>query len=95
MRPFPDHIWEDKTFQLFLKKKNLRKSTAKRYSSVLNSFCTSINKTPTGIHDLHKADLDSNVPEYRMWLSDALDCYVSSLIDSGKSKSTIRANSEY
>ena len=93
MKPVPEHIWKDPTFKLFLeKKKGLRESTARRYASVLNIFCSYIGKSPTEIHDLHKSDLNNKVPEYDMWLAGALDGYISYAIESGKSKSTIKAN---
>lgn len=74
----------DPTFQRLLrKKKKLSSHTIENSIYALKSFCEFTGKTPTEIHDLHKSDLKNHVPEFDMWLTDALEDYISDQIDSG------------
>ncbi|MGB9936312.1 MAG: hypothetical protein ACPK7O_01190 [Methanobacterium sp.] len=86
-----EQIKNDRTVQKFLKKKvGLRPSTIEGYLYPLKDFCNVIGKTPTEIFELHYNDLDNNVPEFKMWLSEAFDDFVASCIQRKKMYSTIK-----
>lgn len=75
-------VKKDPTFKKFLKRKSgLAQSSLDAYLYTIKSFCNFTGKSPTEIKDLHKNDLDARLPEYDMWLSEALDDYVSFLIN--------------
>ena len=75
-------IENDTIFKKFLiKKSGIQPATITSYLYSLQSFCNFTGKTPTEIHDIHKNDLINRVPEFNMWMNDALDDYVSHLID--------------
>jgi len=84
-------IENDPTIQKFLKKKSGRApNTISNYIIVIRSFCNFTKKNPTEIHDLHREDLLNRVPEFNMWLNEALDDYVSHLTESNYKYGTIK-----
>lgn len=86
-------IENDSKFQEFLEKKQGRADTTKKsYIYALMGFCSFTGKSPSEIHDIHKNDLRERVPEFDMWLSEALDQYVAHLIDLNYSKNTIKTS---
>ncbi len=79
-----NQIAEDPIFKKFLQKKSgIQPATIKNYLYSWRSFCNFTGKTPTEIHDTHRDDLRNRVPEFDMWLNEALDEFVSHLIASG------------
>jgi len=73
----------DSTFQKLLrKKKGLSPHTIENYVYAMKSFSDFTGKSPTEIHDLHKNDLKNHVPEFDMWLTDALEDWVADQIES-------------
>jgi len=77
-----EEIENDPTFKRFLKKKpGLHPDTITNYLYTLKAFCNLTNKSPTDIHDIHKAELRDRVPEFDMWLTEALDDYVTDMIE--------------
>ncbi len=75
-------IENDPTFRKFLRKKKGRDvKTIENYALTLKLFCNFVNKSPTQIHDIHREDLRNRVAEFDMWLTDALDNFVSYLIE--------------
>ena len=77
--------------QRFLKMKSGRAhNTIQNYLIVIKSFCNFTGKTPTEIYNLHRQDLLNRVPEFDMWLNEALDNYVSFLINSDRRYGTIK-----
>jgi integrase len=86
-------IERDLIFKKFLiKKSGIQPATIDSYLYSLQSFCNFTGKTPTEIHDIHKKDLINRVPEFDMWMNDALDEYISHLIDSKYLYGGIRLN---
>lgn len=86
-------IKDDPTMQRFLKKKSGSKSsTIDGYIYSIKDFCNATGKSPTEIYDLHRSDLINRVPEFNMWLNDALDDYVSNCINREKMYSAIYQN---
>ena len=78
-------IQNDPTWKRFKKLKSASaENTFSSYETALKSFGRFINKSPTEIHDLHRADLRNRLGEFDWWLSNALDDYVYFLIDSGE-----------
>lgn len=88
-----DDIDKDPTFQKFLKKKTGRRpKTIENYLYTLKFFCNFVGKSPTEIHDLHRKDLRNRVAEFDMWLTEALDDYISYLIEKNNSYNYIKSN---
>lgn len=88
-----EELKNDPIFIKFLKKKNGRKpKTIENYLQTLNSFCNYIDKSPKEIYDLHRNDLRNRTAEFDMWLTDALDSYISYLIEKNCSYNYIRSN---
>lgn len=86
-----EEIKNDPTMQKFLNiKSGLQPSTLESYLYVLKEFCNFTKKCPTEIHDLHRDDLRKRVPEFDMWLNDAMGGYVSFLIERKHPKGTIK-----
>lgn len=78
-----EDIQNDPTWKRFKKLKSASaENTFSSYETALNSFGKFIDKSPTEIHDLHRADLRNRLGEFDWWLSNALDDYVYFLIDS-------------
>lgn len=83
-------IENDPIIQKFLKKKEgLNLSTIEGYLYAIKEFCNVTGQNPSEIYDLHRNDLVNRVPEFNMWLNDALDDYVSYCINCGKMHSAI------
>lgn len=76
-----EDIRKDLVFKKFLiKKAGLTESSINGYLYILKDFSNFTGKSPKEIHDIHKKDLIERVPEFDMWLGEALDNYVSYLI---------------
>lgn len=74
-------IENDLSYKKFLKKKKGRDvETIKNYLLTLKLFCNFVEKSPTEIHDTRE-DLRNKAVEFDMWLTDALDNFVSHLIE--------------
>jgi len=85
-----EQIEKEPKMQQFLKKKSgLAHNTIKTYIMAIKSFCNFTHKTPTEIYELHRDDLRNRAPVFDMWLNEALDNYVSFLIDSHNRYGTI------
>jgi len=86
-----EKIENDITFKRFLKKKKgIHPSTIVNYLYTFKSFSTLTGKSPTEIHDIHRDDLRNRVAEFDMWLTEALDDYVTHLIENEYSYDGIR-----
>ncbi|MBZ2165208.1 hypothetical protein [Methanobacterium spitsbergense] len=86
-----EQIKEDLRFKKFLKKKiGIKPATITNYLYALKDFCNLTGKSPTEIHDMHKADLRNHVAEFDMWITDALDDYVHYMIENEFSYDGIR-----
>ena len=86
-----EQIENEPKMQQFLKKKSgLAPNTIKTYIMSIKSFCNFTNKTPTEIYELHREDLRNRAPVFDMWLNEALDDYVSFLIESHNRYGTIK-----
>ena len=86
-----EQIENEPKMQQFLRKKSgLAPNTIKTYIMSIKSFCNFTHKTPTEIYELHRDDLRNRAPVFDMWLNDALDDYVSFLIDSNNRYGTIK-----
>ena len=78
-----EDIQNDPTWKRFKKLKSASaENTFSSYETALKSFGKFIDKSPTEIHDLHRADLRNRLGEFDWWLSKTLDDYVYFLIDS-------------
>jgi len=85
-----EQIENEPKMQQFLRKKSgLAHNTIKTYIMSIKSFCNFTHKTPTEIYELHRDDLRNRAPVFDMWLNEALDNYVSFLIDSHNRYGTI------
>lgn len=86
-----EHIESDHTIKRFLNiKSGLKESSITGYIFVIKEFCNFTGMTPSEIHDIHRQEIVDRVPEFDMWLTEALEGYVSYLIDKGAFKSSIK-----
>ena len=84
-------IEEDPTFQVFKdKKKGRSRATIEGYLYSLKGFCNYVDKTPTEIHDICKAELRKNVPEFDQWILEALESYVLYMIDENRTVNGVK-----
>jgi integrase len=86
-------IREDPQFQKFIsKKKGRNPKTLENYVKTFKLFSNFTKKSPYEIYLQHKTDLKNRTPEFEMWLTDAIDEFVSELIERGQSYYTIQGN---
>ncbi len=84
-------IKNDPIFQKFLEKKQgIKPTTITSYLYTLKCFCNFTGKNPTEIHHIHRDQLRNNTAEFDMWLTEALDDYVTHLINNEYSYEGIR-----
>ena len=85
-----EDMYNDQTVQRFLRKKNGRNQRGlHNILLTIKDFCNFTDSSPTEIRNKHRGDLRNHVPEFDMWLNDALDDYVAHLIENKKSYNTI------